>query len=169
MNLFSSRGQGVCLYSPLKWIWAVGSNRYWLNGYPWSFRSVEQYELYQNGIPNVLELTYMVGIIPLTLRSYEKDKGMAWCGCVNFQHTLTMGVSTYFYESFNSLSAGVSTHYWGSFNSELNPSDVCLLSHQLGFSSPPPFHSHHASKELLSGLGRDPACRPYVECYTILA
>ena len=32
---------GFCIYCPLRWIWAVGSNRHWLNGYPWSFRSVE--------------------------------------------------------------------------------------------------------------------------------
>ena len=42
MNFVSSRGQGVCLYSSLRWTWAVGSNRHWLNGYPWSFRSVER-------------------------------------------------------------------------------------------------------------------------------
>jgi len=33
--------RGPCLYSLLRWIWAVGSNQHWLNGYPWSFRSVE--------------------------------------------------------------------------------------------------------------------------------
>jgi hypothetical protein len=63
-----------------------------------------QYELYQIGIPRVLDLTYMVGVIPLKSRSYEKNKGGVWrgkqagrqradeasCGCVN-------------YGSFNSL------------------------------------------------------------------
>ena len=29
-----SRGQGVWFYSPLKWTWAVRSNRHWLDGYP---------------------------------------------------------------------------------------------------------------------------------------
>jgi len=33
--------RGPCLYSLFRWIWAVGSNQHWLNGYPWSFRSVE--------------------------------------------------------------------------------------------------------------------------------
>ena len=32
---------GFSLYSLFRWIWAVGSNRHWLNGYPWSYRSVE--------------------------------------------------------------------------------------------------------------------------------
>jgi len=33
--------RGPWLYSLFRWIWAVGSNWHWLNGYPWSFRSVE--------------------------------------------------------------------------------------------------------------------------------
>ena len=42
-EVWSPGARGPCLYSLFSWIWAVGSNRHWLNGYPWSFRSVEQY------------------------------------------------------------------------------------------------------------------------------
>ena len=41
-EVWSPGARGPCLYSLFRWIWAVGSNRHWLNGYPWSFRSVER-------------------------------------------------------------------------------------------------------------------------------
>jgi len=40
-EVLSSRRQGVCFYSPSKWIWAVGSNQYSSHDFPWSFRLVE--------------------------------------------------------------------------------------------------------------------------------
>ena len=40
-EVWSPGARGVWFYSPFKWIWAVGSNRHWLHGFPWSFRSVE--------------------------------------------------------------------------------------------------------------------------------
>jgi hypothetical protein len=35
-----------------------------------------EYQLYHIGSPRVVGLTYMVGIIPLNLRSQETDKGV---------------------------------------------------------------------------------------------
>ena len=40
-EVWSPGARGVWFYSPFKWIWAVGSNRHWSCGFPWSIRSVE--------------------------------------------------------------------------------------------------------------------------------